>query len=254
MNTNLTTCKNCDNAFDGNFCNQCGQKSRTNRISFGYILDEIQNLVFQVDKGFFYTLKKLSLYPGNAIRYYIEGKRVNYFKPTSFVVLLSIVYAILESFKKSDPLTILFLKGFFSTLDNNPNDSKDGFTLRVMQWLIDNYSYTVLLLIPVFSLASFLAFRKAKYNYFENLVLNMYTFGIITFYSILPYPILYFSKGDLADFTHIGVVLILTFYTYYQFFNSINKTKRILNTFVTYVLFILFSAILSFAIVGLTIQ
>lgn len=107
------SCKNCSKTFEGNFCNNCGQKTSTQRINYQYLVHEIQHLVVHVDKGFFYTLKELILKPGTAIKDYIDGKRVNFFKPTSFVIILSLVHAFLEHYHQEDPIILKFISGFY---------------------------------------------------------------------------------------------------------------------------------------------
>lgn len=242
--TNFTICKNCENSFEGDFCNRCGQSSHTKRINFHYTLNEIRDLVIGVDKGFFYTLTQLSLRPGNAIRDYIAGKRVQFFKPTAFIILLSVIHIFLEHFQKKEPIIVNFLLGVTSSLKQNTVGKGSNYGLDILEWLINNYSYTALLLIPVFSLASFLAYKKTRINYFENLVLNTYTFGQITFFFILLFPCTYFLTSDLSDYIQIAIILTFTFWTYFQFFNNIRKDSRIINTILTFLLFTIFAAIL----------
>lgn len=44
----------------------------------------------------------------------------------------------------------------------------------MVSWLLANYAYATLLLIPVFSLASYLAFFNYHKTYLEHLVINAY--------------------------------------------------------------------------------
>lgn len=233
----LIQCKNCNNHFTGKFCNSCGQNSNTERINSHYILHEIQHLVSHIDKGFLYTIKELSINSGKAIREYIEGKRINFFKPTSFIILLSAIHIFLEHFSNKEPLVIDFLLGLTSTLKDSQTEHQN-LGLQTLNWLINNYSYTSLLLIPIFSVASYFAFRKSKYNFFEHLVLNTYTYGHILFIFILLFPISYFTQSDFKDYLQILILLGFTIWTFFTFFNDVKKINRILNTIITFGIFL----------------
>lgn len=252
MSDITNSCKNCNNNYNGNFCNICGQSSHTQKINFQYVLHEIQHSILHVDSGIFYTIKELFLRPGNSIREFIEGKRIKHFKPAAFVIILSLIYSFLEH--KIDKITFIedgllgIVEG--ANYDDNHNDKE----YKIFEWFIHHYSYTVLFLIPVFSLASFLAFKKSKYNYFEHLVLNNFLFGQITLIFILTIPLsLIFSNNYNVEIIRIVLAVIFAFWAYFQFFNSIRKFARILNTVLTYTIFIFFTAILTFILVGISI-
>lgn len=70
-------CKNCKNTFEGNFCNRCGQSSKVRKINFRYVLDEVPNSIFQIDRGFLFTVKELFTRPGHSIREFIKGKIIS---------------------------------------------------------------------------------------------------------------------------------------------------------------------------------
>jgi len=185
LNSNI--CKNCNNNFKGNFCNSCGQDSHTHKINFHYVIHEIQHSIFHVDGGIFYTIKELFKRPGNSIREYINGKRVKHFKPITYVIILSIIYSFLEHKINKNPFIEDGLRGILEGIKKGRDFSDRDF--KIFEWLIHNYSYSALLLIPIFSLASFLSFKKSNFNYFEHLVLNTFLFGQITLIFILTIPL-----------------------------------------------------------------
>lgn len=240
--TSHKTCKNCNNTYEGNFCNFCGQSSNVHKINLHYVIHEIQHSIFHVDGGIFYTIKQLFQRPGNSIREFIQGKRVKHFKPVTFVIILSIIHSFLEHSVKSSPLIEDFLLGVFESIKS-----------PILEWLIRHYSYTALLLIPIFSFASYLSFKKSKFNYFEHLVLNAYTFGQITVIFIFVFPISYFfPPNSYFDFFKIVPAIAFTFWTYYQFFNNLKRSSRIINTLITYLLFTLFAFFISIILVGIS--
>ncbi|MBP9136503.1 MAG: DUF3667 domain-containing protein [Chitinophagales bacterium] len=234
-----TICKNCNHHFEGNFCNNCGQSSQTPEVNFKFLVYEIQHSIFNVDKGFFYTIKELFYRPGITIRAYLDGKRVKHFKPIAFVLILSTTYAILTHYSNKTT----FLEEIFSGISDGVNEknTNTSFNLFIytLQWMKNNYAYTTLLIIPVMSLASYLAFIKTKYNYFQHLILNSFIAGQRTVAFLLILPITYFitDKGaiNFIDSLKVIIGILLTFWTYFQFFDTTKSLSKILLTVLTYI-------------------
>src|SRR6187549_1900675 len=82
-------CLNCSTECSDVYCPHCGQKTATNRISFQALLHDIPHSVFHLDKGFLYTFIELLKRPGPAVRDYIAGRRVKYYKPLAYLIILS---------------------------------------------------------------------------------------------------------------------------------------------------------------------
>ena len=89
------TCINCHKTFEGKFCNHCGQKGDSERLTFHSVWHDLQHGLLHFDKGIFFTIKELFSRPGHSIREYIEGKRVKHFKPISLVIVLATIYGFL---------------------------------------------------------------------------------------------------------------------------------------------------------------
>lgn len=235
----MTNCKNCDHTFDGNYCNNCGQTAHTHKIDTHYLWHEIQHGIFHVDAGILYTLKELSIKPGETIRSFIEGKRVRYFKPVAMLFLLATFYGILYHY--------FHIKPYY---DNNeaPEVMK-----KVNIWVSSHYALATLLLVPVYTLASFLFFRKSGYNYMEHGILNLYLGSLKLLVSFILFPLLYIYNGTKEMSVIISLAgfldFILNIWVYYSFFISYKPFNRIVRTFFCYLLPFVFMII-----VGITIS
>jgi hypothetical protein len=234
-------CRNCEHSFDGNFCNNCGQKSNIQRINSHYILDEISNSVFQVDRGLFFTIKNLALRPGHSIRDYIIGKRKNHFKPLAFILIVSAFYVLITHYTGKETSLGSSMSGIANAIsDDEFGLSKTG---NILKWLSNNFAYATLLLLPVFSFASYISFKKAKYNYFEHLILNFYITGqqIIIY---LIFALLFFVfriEGYYIQLLPFIATIAYTFWVFIQFFKTGNLFSKIMLTLLTYLLsYILF--------------
>ncbi len=161
-------CKNCGHKFEGNFCSNCGQDSEVDKINAKYIIKEILHSIFELDKGFFYTVKELFRRPGHSIRDYLQGKRKNHYKPILFVIITATIYLLSTLITGEKTFLGDFLYGAISGF----NDKEFKPVSNALTWGANNYTYITLILMPFFSFASFVSFRKAGYNYFEHLIIN----------------------------------------------------------------------------------
>ena len=77
-------CQNCSTLILNNFCDNCGQK-KFKKIDRKYIWDEIQYTFLHTNKGFLYSVKNIIKNPGKTARAFIDGNRVNHYKPILLV-------------------------------------------------------------------------------------------------------------------------------------------------------------------------
>jgi Protein of unknown function (DUF3667) len=91
----MAACKNCSQDFEGKFCNNCGQKSYTDKDkSVKHIFEEVFHFMTHLEGTIFTTLKTLFKNPGKLTVDYCNGARKKYYKPISFYLLLVIIYLI----------------------------------------------------------------------------------------------------------------------------------------------------------------
>ncbi len=233
-------CKNCEQNFEGNFCNNCGQKANVKRIDFNYVFNEIPNSVLQINRGFLFTVKELLIRPGKGILAFLKGKRVQYYKPIAFLLITSTLYVLfaylMERNTFIDDITFGF-KGRMEESNDNPDYS-------VVNWITKYQTYIPLLILPIFSLASYFAFIKSNFNYFEHLVLNVYITGQqMLIYLVLSF--IFFGDNVLIIIPFL-IGFIYNFWTYFQFFKDKKKWKKFLLILSTYLIFIILIILLIF--------
>lgn len=249
-----TTCKNCKNSFEGNFCNNCGQTSKTHEINFKSILHEIQHSIFHIDKGILFTTKELFQRPGQTIKEYLEGKRVKHFKPFAYIFILSTIYALLTRLSQKSTFLTDFFEGFYNGTTDDKSKSDLGLVGEILLWMSSHYAYTTLLIIPIISFASYLCFYRTRYNYFQHLILNSFVAGqrTVVYLIILPFTYFITDKGTNGTIDTVKAYLgiCLTFWIYYQFFNSTKPIKRLLLTILTYITMVILIVLL-IVIIGL---
>ena len=239
-------CKNCGHIVQDTYCGHCGQKVNVDRITFSSLLNELTESVFQVNRGFFYTLINLFVSPGKSIREYLEGHRKKHFKPIAYLLTFSTVYFIVTQLSGQHTWMDDLISGFAQG-----GSGKEEIP-AILNWFAKNYAYTTLLLLPVFSFASFLSFLGLEKNYFEHLVINSYATGQqAIIYSIFALLKINFS-GELLEVLPLVIAVSYTFWVYWQVFDQGNRLIVVMRSVLTYVLHLILSFGILILLLGIT--
>jgi Protein of unknown function (DUF3667) len=221
----MTICLNCDNNFEGAFCNLCGQKAATHRFSLHEWLHEITHSILHVDSGFFLTLKTLTVRPGDAVREYLAGKRKLLFSPFLYLLVWCGIFVIVSH--------------FFNETSDKHNDFN---TLTEASAFIEEhyYKFIVVAMVLPLALGSYLAYFRSGFNFAENLVLNCYLMGQLVIADIVL-EIISFTAFDDNYFKQFKIIEFLLkypfwFWTYWQFFKPKNRYLGILQFFLSIIL------------------
>lgn len=197
-------CSNCNHKIALNFCPNCGQK-KYKRIDKKYLKDEIQYTVLHTNKGFFYTIKNLLKNPGKTGRNFIDGNRVNHYKPILLLFVLSgISVFIANKIIHIDEVMINYY---------NKHNIQMPFDIKKYQTFFTGYIPLIMLFfIPVQSIFTRIAFAKWKHNYYEHIVMNAFYLSFLQILNILLiYPILYLLKDNPGTFMIVQQVLPFLF-------------------------------------------
>lgn len=227
----LMTCKNCGREAAGNYCSHCGQSTRVGRLNGRNFINEVTESVFQVNRGILFTVKALSVRPGKSIREFLQGKRKKHFKPVAYTLVFSTVYFLLSRATGENTWLFELISGFMDGLNDN---GKTVETPAAVYWVSRNYAYAMLLLIPVFSLASLIVFPRGV-NYIEHIVLNAYVTG----HQALIYSVFLLSYSFVDHYEWLTFIFSITyaFWVYGQFFGG-NRVIIILRTALVYFLYL----------------
>lgn len=244
-----TTCLNCNAEVNGQFCSNCGQSSKTHRINLHYLGHDIQHGLLHFDKGILFTSKELFTRPGNSIREFLDGKRVSHFKPISLVIILAGLYSLLSHFFHLNLFSNYYeLRGGGEGF-NEFKSSVD----KLSEWLSQHYSVLALIQIPLFSIGTYLMFKKEGLNFIEHLVLNCFIAGQKLILHIVTFPIFYWlMKTDLSrpmDLFVNTVGYVLAFCTIFQLFKGVKIFKRIWKTLFSLIIPILIFIAMFFIVV-----
>lgn len=228
----MITCKNCNNTFEGKFCNNCGQSADTQRLNFKFLIKNLhKNFIKYFNKGIFYTSRQLFTRPGHSIREYIEGKQVQHFEPIGLLITFAALYGLLYH---------TFGINVFSGLSENTLEGKLDFK-DVSNWITDHFAVVTLLFVPVYSIGSYLSFRKQDYNFYEHIYLNTFLASQRLLIRIITFPLLVVLAGTENIFIlkdlYITADIVLLVWSYSQFFNKVKIIKAVLLSLLSYSIF-----------------
>jgi hypothetical protein len=215
----LNECKNCGNSFEGNYCSHCGQKANVKRFMLKNLRDEFIHGFFHVHHGIIFTIKELFIRPGISIRGYLAGKRVTYFNPFTYLVLISI------------------LAGFGFSYSGMLEHTRDNFMTagETLQFTRKFFSYRMLLSIPVYTIMTWILFQSFKYSFAEHFIINTFLISQSAIIYCIWLLVLKIANPDQQSFqiifstAHISVMIYLII-SLFRVFNSGNVPIRLVKS------------------------
>lgn len=168
--TASSVCANCGLPREGEFCTGCGQRAVRGRLTVRGIAQQVARDVLNLDRGIVFTALELTRRPGDAIRDYVEGKRVRYAGPVKYFILALAVTTfattqlgamneaargLVEGMKDAAPVTAEQASRFMS------------------QWM----TLFMAMGVPFTAAVTRRLFGRAGMTYAEHLVLNLYAYG-----------------------------------------------------------------------------
>lgn len=246
-------CKNCTQEIVLNFCGNCGQK-KAKRIDRNYIKDELQYTVLHMNKGFLYSIKKILKAPGRTAREFLEGNRVNHYKP----ILLVFVVAGISAFLTNTLIhPELIMEKYFDS-----HNVKTGFNMKSYNSFVYKYQAILMLAsVPFMAFFTWLAFKKWGYNYCENVVITAYSLIYLQVLSILiVVPVQYLLKDnpDMFMLVPSGITFLLMIccfiWFYIDFYNNKSAGDVILRLFLLMaILIVLYILLIILGILGIIV-
>jgi len=168
------SCINCNQDFESVFCPICGEKKEIPRITFGSTISSIYAGFLDMDKGFLYNLKNLTIAPKDTILQYINGKRKYILNPVSYAIITISIYLLLDSLLPRGSRPKVSKVDVFGAQEMG---QKLGYFIR------DKMKFLWLTLALYLAFFTKLFFRK--YNFFEHIAINSFILGHTTIIAIL---------------------------------------------------------------------
>ncbi len=161
-------CKNCNTEITSKFCPECGQPTSLKRIDGKYIMHEIEHIL-HFERGILYTIRELTLNPGQNIRKYLSENRSRLVKPIIFIIITSLIYTILTHFFHVEDGYVKY---------HGAEGEAPSTVGNIVKWVQDHYGYANIMMGVFIALWLKLFFRKYDYNFYEILIMLCFVMGI----------------------------------------------------------------------------
>lgn len=211
-------CINCESEHNSNFCPNCGERAQVSKITIKSIINEGFATLTNMDKGFLYNVKQLTLNPAQLVKDYINGKRRNILNPISFLIISVSLYLIVDSMIPREAQTEATRSGFYDA------------GRRIGGFIKNYFKYYWILSVVWLSTSTFLVFRR--YNFAEHLAINSFIVAQATLIGIIT--ALLFNLPLLVN----GIVYCVLLAMIYFIFKT--KDKRIETIFNAIVVLLLY--------------
>ena len=184
------------------------------RITFKSVFVAILGL-FNLEKGFFYTLWELTVRPGKAIKGYLLEDRTKLSKPFGFLFLaialatyLSITYVFTDE----------VMANSYVADQQSRHKATQEWMKPIMKYFMDYFNLYLLTTVPFFSFFSYLFFKKPRLYLAEHFVINSYVFAYQTFFYVLMVP-LFIIDVDTYNLIYILISIVYAIYVYTKIFD-----------------------------------
>lgn len=205
-------CSVCSNEIKGNYCSNCGQYFKDNRVTITTILGDLFESIFSLEKSFSTNIKIGLSQPKTLVSNYWNGFRKFYFSPGKFFTIAS-----------------LFLLLHYLIADD--------FLGLVVSSTISSQFVILLTNVILFTFLSSLLYIKFKKNLFEHLILNIYNVSLwtIVFVPISIILSLSVNNNSIEEFFFIPYHLLIMIWNSKAF--ELTKLKRFIFVMINLVLF-----------------
>jgi len=193
-------CQNCKHPFESNdlFCNQCGAQLQPARLTIGNIFRDFSERYFSFDNKFIKTCIALFKQPEEVVNGYINGLRIRYVNPITFLII---------SITLSSIQVLLIKNGYldFGFVDLNPNEKNPFDMKKFNEWSFDHQNMIMFATIPFLALISRIVFfGRKEFNFAEHNLIYFYTYSVCTI-AVLVLVVPFFLVFDL-DFIFYVII------------------------------------------------
>ncbi|SFU61787.1 Protein of unknown function [Pustulibacterium marinum] len=207
-------CLNCQSVVVGNYCSNCGQAAKATKINNKYLFREVPEAIFNLEKGFWFTLWEIMKNPVKVTKAYLNGRRANYYKPISLLLLVVSAYFIV--FKLILPKGAYLEK--LASLDSRYGSDAVANEAQAMiyDYMFGYPIFIYLVSLPIFAFGFYLAFKKYKYSFGEHFYISVILMIYHLMISSIPTLLLtYFFGFETGSFLSMGFYIVYVFFYYF---------------------------------------
>lgn len=202
-------CKNCQLQLkeNDNFCSYCGSPIVTQKVTVKKMLVEFSEKYLSFDNKFFKTFKTLFSHPEWVVNGYLNGLRVRYVNPMTYLIIAVTISGI---------NVFLIKRGYFGEMDYSSMSGNEKSPINMNEFMNSVYDYNSVLIftaIPLLSLISKIVFYNFKqYNYAEHNLIYFYTYSQTSILTVLFIPIILIFEIDYMIYAMITFLIMISYH------------------------------------------
>lgn len=178
-------------------------------ITIKYLITSVVDL-FDIDRGFVYTIYSWFKNPKSSIELYLGRERFIFSNPFRILAVLVAISTLLAT--KFD---LFAVSGFFQGMGGGVemNDEKSiEFQEKIYTFLLEYFNLITFSSLPLMAFSTKILFSKPRYNYAEHLVINAFILAITTLIFIVFVFVGLVSSLNLAlQLYFIGAIIYQVF-------------------------------------------
>jgi hypothetical protein len=167
----MTACRNCGAALQGEYCHACGQKATHTDVTVHELVHDGIHEFVHIDGKIVHTLKLLLFKPGELTAEFLRGRRIRYVTPLRLYLVCSLIFFALAAWSRSPFINIEMTKDDIKDAAEREATAKEAAErlLHLRDEMMHNTPRAMFVLMPVFGLFTWAAFRRAQPYYVPHL-------------------------------------------------------------------------------------
>ncbi len=257
-----STCANCYEPMQGDYCYSCGQRNIGNRLTIKVFTSQMFEALTEVDSRFWRTLRELSLNPGRVAANYISGNRASYINPVKYLFVCFAIYfslTVLTGFHELFVQDAVTESGGTETVQTQEEGiavKEDNVEITISADAIrgvlrDQLNLLVFISIPITAFLLRWQYFRSKHNYPEVLSFLCFIVGHSYFLSIFLVFFMWLFESYNKEFRNI--LLIVLFFFSARVFFAMNWIIALLSTIVSLLLYALSMGFVGFILVVINV-
>lgn len=205
-------CINCASPVIGNYCSTCGQKAEVLPITWKGLITELSSRWLGADNRIVRTFIGLWTNPKRVILEYLEGNRVKYIGPLSYLVVMSFLYVLsFQLFGFTPEEMMNETSRMFQSSDQELSEKQLRFINDYTRMFSKNMRLLVGVIIPFTALSMTIFYKKA--NYLQNFLIISYAVAQLLWVSIIVVALaaftnyMFFTEGIVINVIYSVIVL-----------------------------------------------
>ncbi len=118
-------CLNCGTHLSGQYCDSCGQRSRSRQIKLWELVSDAFGDLFELDSRLWLTLVPLVVRPGRLTYDYLQGRRARFMPPFRMYLVLSLIFFVVVFFDPHEELGLFYEPPTEQELAADTNDEDE---------------------------------------------------------------------------------------------------------------------------------